>query len=155
MDHSRFVQSLRDAGFVFRRDGLFYFVDEIIERWLQDNKWVEDPSAPCQWCKHLEKIGYGVRSGSAFSESQCHRNVEAGGSCYREELRTIFIPFLRNALKGIYPPVEDLMIPTHKRGPVSDGIGEFTLLGMICHELGPYTYSGEMSLKEVTWIVTK
>lgn len=101
MDHSRFVQSVADARLVMR-DGLHYFTDMVIQRWLQDNVWVEDPTSRCKWRQHMEEIK------SGFSEEQCRLNVAGGGSCYRETLKQVFVPFLKNALRGIYPSLDDL-----------------------------------------------
>ena len=128
MDHSQFVKSVADAGLVMR--DLHYFTDEVIQRWLQDNMWVEDPTSRCKWCQHMEEI----RSG--FSEERCRLNVADGGSCYRQTLKEVFVPFLRNALRGTYPLLDDLRNVIHHKGPIWDGFSDMRLFGIVCHELG-------------------
>lgn len=127
MDHSRFIESVVGAGLVIR-DGLRFFTDDVISRWLLDNIWVESPTSRCEWCQHMKQSG--------FSEAQCRLNVTGGGSCYRETLRTVFIPFLKNAQRGIYPSPEELQKEVHRKGPIWDGTYGMTLIGMILHELG-------------------
>lgn len=129
MDHSQFIKSVEDTGLIGRGD-LRLFTDEVIQWWLQDNTWVEDSTSCCKWCQHLEEIG------SGFSEEQCRLNVAGGGCCYRETLKTVFIPFLRNALRGRYPSPVDLRRVIHHRGPIWDGFSDMTLVGIILHELG-------------------
>lgn len=129
MDHSQFVQSVVDAGLVFS-SGMDSFTDEVIRRWLQDNTWVEDPTSRCKWCQHMEEIK------SGFSEEQCRLNVSGGGSCYRETLKQAFIPFLKNALLGIYPSLDDFHKVIHHKGTIWDGCDNMTLVDIVCHELG-------------------
>ena len=129
MNHSQFVKSVEDAGLVMRSD-LRLLTDEIIRQWLQDNTWVEDPASRCKWCQHLKEVG------SGFSEEQCRLNVAGGGSCYRETLKKVFIPFLKNALRGAYPSLDDLQKVIHHKGPIWDGFSNMNLIGIILHELG-------------------
>ena len=130
MDHSQFVKSVADTGLVMR-DGLLYcFTDEVIQRWLQDNTWIEDSTYRCKWCQHMEEIS------SGFSEEQCRLNVARGGSCYRKTLQEVFIPFLKNALHGTYQSLDDLQKVIHPKGPIWDGFSDMNLVGIICHELG-------------------
>ena len=109
MDHSQFVQSIEDARLIMH-DSLRFFTDKVILRWLQDNAWAGDPTSRCNWCQHMEEIR------SDFSEEQCHLNVEGGGSCYRETLKGVLIPFLKNALRGVYPSLDDLRRVIHQKG---------------------------------------
>lgn len=129
MDHSQFVKSITDTGLVMP-NSLYYFTDEVIRRWLQDNAWVEDPNSHCKWCQHMEEVK------SGFSEEQCHLNVTRGGSCYRKTLKEVFIPFLKNVLLGIYPSPDDLWKPIHRKGPIWDGFtDDMNLIEIIFHEL--------------------
>lgn len=128
MNHLQFVRSVTTAGLIM--GDVHYFTDEVIQRWLQDNTWVEEASAPCVWCKHMEEI----RSG--FSVERCRLKVARGSSCYRQTLRDFFIPFLRNALCGIYPSLSDLKRSVHLKGEIWDGFGDMTLMAIVCHELG-------------------
>lgn len=129
MNHSQFVQLVVDDDLVFPV-GMSAFTDEVIQRWLQDNMWVEDPTSRCKWCQHLEEIK------SGFSEERCRLNVAGGGSCYRQTLKEVFAPFLRNALRGAYPPLDDLQKIIHHKGPIWDGFRDMTLMSIVCHELG-------------------
>ncbi len=127
MDHSRFVQSVEEARMVMS-DALRCFTDEVIERWLQDNTWVEDVGSPCGWCQHMAHSG--------FSEEQCRVNVAGGGSCYRQVLKEVFIPSLRNALRGKYPTLDELRDVVYHQGPVWGGLSDMKLIGIVLHELG-------------------
>lgn len=131
MDHSQFIRLVTDAELI--TGNVYYFTDEIIRRWLQDNTWVEEASAPCVWCKHMVEIS------SGFSAERCRLKVAQGSSCYRQTLRDFFIPFLRNALQGIYPSLSDLKKPVHLKGEIWDGFDNMTLMGIVCHELGGTT----------------
>lgn len=128
MDHSQFLQSLVDASLLDEHSHCF--TDEVIKRWLEDNQWIEDAASPCKWCEHLTDCGHG------FTEERCRLNVAAGYSCYRQTLAKVFAPFLRNALQGKYPPVDDLRNVIHRMGPNRDGMGNETIVGIILHELG-------------------
>jgi len=128
MDHSQFVKSVEDAGVVMRGD-LRLFTDKVIQQWLQDNAWVEDPASYCKWCQHMTEVG------SGFSKEQCRLNVAGGGCCYRETLKKVFMPFLRNALHGRYPSPDDLQRVIHHKGPIWDGFSDMALVGIVCHEL--------------------
>ncbi len=128
MDHSQFIQSVVSAGLVFP-SGMRAFTDEDIQRWLQDNTWVEDPTSRCKWCQHMEEVN------GEFSEEKCRLNVVGGGSCYRQTLKAVFIPFLRDTLQGIYPPLDELRKVVHHDGPIWDGWrGDTTIISIICHE---------------------
>lgn len=129
MDHSKFIKMVENSGQI---SGSFWiFTDEVIKRWLDDNRWIENPKSPCLHCKHLHDIGEG------FSEERCRQNVKRGGACYRETLKKHLIPCLRRALKGTYPSMEKLMRVIHKKGPIWDGIPDnFCLLSAILDALG-------------------
>lgn len=129
MDHSQFIKSVEDTGVIGRGD-LRFFTDEVIQQWLSDNTWVEDPASGCKWCQHLAEIK------SGFSKEQCRLNVAGGGCCYRETLKKVFIPFLRNALRGRYPSPDDLQRVIHHKGPIWDGFSNMTIVGIVLHELG-------------------
>lgn len=128
MDHSQFLQSLVDTGLLYEHPRCF--TNEVIERWLRDNEWVQDNASPCMWCKHLTECGHG------FSEDKCRQNVVAGASCYRQTLANIFMPFLRGALQGRYPPPKDAWNVVHRTGPNRDGMGDAKMVGIMLHELG-------------------
>lgn len=128
-----FVLDLIGSGLIFGGSRSFasYFMPSTLEQWLKEHQWVEDPNSPCISCKAREELWKGQ-----FSEKICKQNVEQGGSCYRETLRSVFIPFIRNALAGELSPIRELGKVIHKKGPIHDGMGEQTLFGIICHELG-------------------
>lgn len=102
---------------------------EVVSRWLTDNEWVNDPAIPCRHCEHL----YLVTDGK-FSKEDCAEKTQAGLPCYRETLRTLFMPLLQRILRGDYPSNEELTRKVHH-----DDSGLFevsTALGIIQHELG-------------------
>ena len=108
------------------------FRPDVLRRWLTDHAWVSDPSTPCAKCAYNRE-----RLGGWFTEADCQRNVEAGDQCYRETLKTLFVPFVEAALRDEvfeFQPKQDGIV--HRSGPKHDGIGEITLSGMIDHELG-------------------
>jgi hypothetical protein len=129
LNRSDFIKKIEMTGQVVSGH-LRVLDDRVIERWLGDNKWVEDRNSLCMRCKHLEEVKFG------FSEEQCKKNIMKGGSCYRETLKTAFIPFLRNVLKGVYPSTQSMIEIIHKKGYINDGIGDFSLIQIVLHELG-------------------
>lgn len=131
MDYSQFVRLIEDDGFAGRGYLHRLITDEIIQRWLKDNEWVENPTSRCSWCQHMEEIK------SGFSEEQCCLNVTGGGSCYRQTLKEVFVPFLRNILRGTYPSLNDVLHKVvHHKGPIWDGCGNMRIISILQHELG-------------------
>lgn len=110
----------------------YMFLAEVLRRWLADNAWIEDQLSACQHCAHLKRVS------GEFDEEKCRQNVESGGTCYREVLRTVLAPLVRNALTGYAPRVRELGRAVHRSGPYWDGWpkAETTLLAIIQHELG-------------------
>lgn len=124
---SEFLEILVRLGLKDKRY-LLNFRPEVLRRWLEDHAWVSDSTKPCAGC--ALKTGW-------FSEEHCRRNVEAGGQCYRETLRTVFVPFVQAALRDEvfkFRPGQDGFV--HRPGPTHDGMEELTLSMMIDHELG-------------------
>ena len=131
MDHSNFIKSVIAIEPFLAQVGMPFFLDEVITRWLKDNGWVEEVALPCRWCAHLTEVGHG------FCEEECKKNVSGGFSCYRQTLATIVIPFLKGALRGEYPPPNELFRKIHRMGPHKDGMGDEELMGILQHELSP------------------
>lgn len=130
MDHSQFVLSLENTGVVVRGGFSRIFRDEVIQKWLEENEWVENSAMRCKHCQHMEKVS------GRFSEELCRQKVADGGSCYRQTLRNIFIPFLRSTLAGEYPSVDDLQKVVHLKGEIWDGMEDMKIISIILHELG-------------------
>ena len=131
MKLSEFLKTLVRLGIKDKRYPAL-FRSDVLRRWLMDHAWVSDPSTPCAKCAYNQE-----HLGGWFTEADCQRNVEAGGQCYRETLKTLFVPFVEAAPRDEvfeFQPKQDGIV--HRSGPKHDGIGEITLSGMIDHELG-------------------
>lgn len=120
----------------------------VIERWLEEHAWVEDPEAPCVHCVKRNEYLNMSKVGRGFS---CAENVASGASCTRETYRKAIIPCLREILSGVPPTEEELETVVHQHGQY-DGINCGGRLGiMLGHELmnlfariaGPLTLSEE------------
>ncbi len=129
MNHSSFCRSIIDAH-LGGTNIANIFTDAIIQRWLDDNTWVNDSTAPCAHCRHMKEVN------GQYSEEKCRQNVQGGGYCYRETLKVFFLPFLHNALLGIYPSLDVLVQIVHHRGPIWDGLNDASILSIVLHELG-------------------
>ena len=125
-----FIEDLVGSGL---RKGWRYrlcFRPEVLQRWLDDHKWVEDSTLLCAQCQHMNQVTRGE-----VTEESCRQNVVQGGSCYRETLKTVFMPFVRDALSGKAPRLREFGNIVHKQGPIWQGSSNLTLGGMIDHEL--------------------
>ncbi|MBI2595112.1 hypothetical protein HYW46_00055 [Candidatus Daviesbacteria bacterium] len=126
-----------------------YTADAVLEQYLKDHTWMDDPKSHCVSCSRIVD-----KSGGWFSKKMCRENVQQGFSCRRETLRNHFLPFVRNALEGRYPDQEEWHEIIHRVGPYYDGTGkmEWSLSYSYAHELGEtvarMTGSEEVSLEE-------
>lgn len=132
MKTTDFVLDLIGSGFFV---GAYNFVENflptVLQSWLERNSWIEDDSSPCKYCAKLE-----AKLEGKFSEQICQQNVLHGGSCYRETLRKVFIPFVQTALAEEGLSIRELGRVVHRQCAVHDGIGQKTLFRLICDELG-------------------
>jgi hypothetical protein len=105
---------------------------KLIRRWLKTNPWIREAGLACTNCPWATKVIH-----HRTSDVTCLENVTTrGATCYRWVLRTTFLPFLENALRGKFPPVSSIRGSIYPYYRSTEDPGSLlTLEGMILYEL--------------------
>ena len=112
------------------------FHERTLIQWLEDHEHLL-VNGPCHMCTKSK----------FFSTEKCAENVGGGGTCYEEILRSVFLPFVQEAVAGTFSQVPDHVTIIHRKGDQWDGMVDMRLLDIIDHELGGACQRWQVALR--------
>lgn len=136
LSYDEFLALLKRTG----RTGYGYETHPaVLQAWLDKNQWASDKTQSCLYCIRNADVMQGFCD-RRFSEEVCRENVSKGGTCYREMLKTVFIPMVQDMLREVYPSQEELETEAYAdhraMGLQYSGTPSIDLWDAMNHELG-------------------
>jgi hypothetical protein len=136
MNRIEFVKTIVESSeFDNRSDFECCFYNAVLKRWLKENRPLRRENG-CENCHRFnskpgEAMLEAFRKGLEPVRLTCEAVQQEGVDCYKEMLRTKFIPFVKDALNDVCPEPTTL----HEVIFSSTGAAKMTLKGVIEHEL--------------------